>query len=142
MFHAGAGWHLAAHNASEPVALAVTERGDKPVNDRPLGTQVFRLLDAMAYSPAHKGKKMSVKGLLIRLPRAADDDPATETIAPTAASDETCALVAFIFHSRRRRGAENLRRPQCGGAMCWMIRRREGSQYRALREVPSRRPER
>lgn len=58
-------------NASEPVALAVTGPAVRQteVTDRPLGTHVFRLLDAMAYNPElHKGKKMYVKGLLIRLP--------------------------------------------------------------------------
>ena len=58
-------------NASEPVALALTGSAVRQteVTDRPLGTQVFRLLDAMAYNPEqHKGKKMYVKGLLIRLP--------------------------------------------------------------------------
>ena len=58
-------------NASEPVGLAVTgpEVRQSEVTDRPLGSQVFRLLDAMAYNPeALKGKKMYVKGLLIRLP--------------------------------------------------------------------------
>jgi len=34
-----------------------------------LGTQTFRLLDAIAYSPAdHRGQKMYVRGLLIKLP--------------------------------------------------------------------------
>jgi hypothetical protein len=35
----------------------------------PLGAQTFHLLDAMAYAPeAHKGHKMSVRGILIKLP--------------------------------------------------------------------------
>ncbi len=59
-------------NASEPVGLALTgsaSRENGEVADKPLGTQQFRLLDAMAYSPElHKGKKMYVRGLLIRLP--------------------------------------------------------------------------
>jgi mono/diheme cytochrome c family protein len=59
-------------SASEPTALALTGSAVKQqteVTDRPLGTQVFRLLDAMAYNPAsHKGHKMYVKGLLIKLP--------------------------------------------------------------------------
>ena len=55
------------------------------VNDRPLGTQVFRLLDAMAYSPdAHKGHKMYVKGLLIKLPGEQRMTISSfETIAPS-----------------------------------------------------------
>jgi mono/diheme cytochrome c family protein len=58
-------------NASEPVALAVTGPAVRQVEvtDRPLGTQVFRLLDAMAYTPeSHKGHKMYVRGLLIKIP--------------------------------------------------------------------------
>jgi mono/diheme cytochrome c family protein len=55
-------------NASEPVGLAPSDARETTVTDRPLGTQVFRLLDAMAYSPdSHKGHKMYVKGLLIKL---------------------------------------------------------------------------
>ena len=58
--------------ASEPVGLALTgsaSRENGEVSDKPLGTHEFRLLDAMAYSPeSHKGKKMYVRGLLIRLP--------------------------------------------------------------------------
>jgi mono/diheme cytochrome c family protein len=58
-------------NASEPAALALTGSAVRQttINDKPLGTQTFRLLDAMAYNPdAHKGQKMYVKGLLIKLP--------------------------------------------------------------------------
>jgi len=58
-------------NASEPVGLAVTgpEVRHTEATDRPLGTQAFRLLDAMAYNPeSHKGHKMYVKGLLIKIP--------------------------------------------------------------------------
>jgi S-disulfanyl-L-cysteine oxidoreductase SoxD len=59
-------------NASDPVSVVVT--GAAPgvpadVGGRALGSQTFRLLDAMAYSPeSHKGHKMYVRGLLIRLP--------------------------------------------------------------------------
>ena len=36
---------------------------------KPLGTQTFHLLDAMAYAPdGHQGQKMYVRGLLIKLP--------------------------------------------------------------------------
>jgi len=60
-------WLLA--NASEPVSLAPAAARETVVTDRPLGTQVFRLLDAMAYTPETlKGHKMYVKGLLIKLP--------------------------------------------------------------------------
>ena len=58
--------------ASEPVGLAITgsaEREDSDADNKPLGTQEFRLLDAMAYNPqSHKGEKMYVRGLLIKLP--------------------------------------------------------------------------
>lgn len=74
-------------NASEPVGLAVTgpELRHVEATDRPLGTLVFRLLDAMAYSPEHhKGRKMYVKGLLIRLPgEQRMTISALETIAPS-----------------------------------------------------------
>ncbi|HKY20615.1 MAG TPA: cytochrome c [Vicinamibacterales bacterium] len=74
-------------SASDPVGLAVTGPGVRQVDatDRPLGTQVFRLLDAMAYGPdAHKGKKMYVKGLLIKLPwEQRMTISALETLAPS-----------------------------------------------------------
>jgi quinoprotein glucose dehydrogenase len=59
-------------NASEPVGIALTGSlapRTPDIESKPLGTQVFRLLDAMAYNPeAHKGQKMYVRGLLIKLP--------------------------------------------------------------------------
>lgn len=56
-------------NASEPVSLGPADTRQVSVTDRPLGAQVFRLLDAMAYGPeSHKGHKMYVRGLLIKLP--------------------------------------------------------------------------
>jgi mono/diheme cytochrome c family protein len=74
-------------SASEPVSLALTGSAlrQTTVNDRPLGTQVFRLLDAMAYSPeSHKGKKMYVRGLLIKLPEEQRMTISSlETIAPS-----------------------------------------------------------
>jgi mono/diheme cytochrome c family protein len=74
-------------DASEPVALAITGSAVRQteVTDRPLGTQVFRLLDAMAYGPEqHRGKKMYVKGLLIKLPgEQRMTISAFETIAPS-----------------------------------------------------------
>jgi S-disulfanyl-L-cysteine oxidoreductase SoxD len=58
--------------ASEPVGLAITGSAEREVSgagNKPLGTQEFRLLDAMAYNPqSHKGEKMYVRGLLIKLP--------------------------------------------------------------------------
>ena len=56
-------------SASEPVSLAPTAARETVVTDRPLGTEVFRLLDAIAYTPeVHRGHRMYVKGLLIKLP--------------------------------------------------------------------------
>jgi len=60
--------------ASEPVAgvanAAVSSVASTPAAvAKPIGTQTFRLLDAMAYAPDdHRGHKMYVRGLLIRLP--------------------------------------------------------------------------
>jgi S-disulfanyl-L-cysteine oxidoreductase SoxD len=77
-------------NASEPVSLALTGSAlrQATATDRPLGTQVFRLLDAMAYNPeSHKGHKMYVRGLLIKLPgEQRMTISALETIAPSCAS--------------------------------------------------------
>jgi mono/diheme cytochrome c family protein len=60
-------------NASDPVSVAFTSAlppsAPADLGTRALGTQAFRLLDAMAYNPEpHKGHKMYVRGLLIRLP--------------------------------------------------------------------------
>jgi mono/diheme cytochrome c family protein len=76
-------------NASEPVSLVVSgPAATTGTVDRPLGTQVFRLLDAMAYSPeSHKGHKMYVKGLLIRLPgEQRMTISSLETVAPSCGS--------------------------------------------------------
>jgi mono/diheme cytochrome c family protein len=78
-------------NASDPVSVAITSASalrDAAPTDRPLGTQVFRLLDAMAYNPqSHKGQKMYVRGLLIKLPgEQRMTISALETIAPSCAS--------------------------------------------------------
>jgi S-disulfanyl-L-cysteine oxidoreductase SoxD len=57
--------------ASEPVAAvpAATPRTAPAEAATTLGAQTFHLLDAMAYAPdEHKGHKMSVRGLLIKLP--------------------------------------------------------------------------
>jgi S-disulfanyl-L-cysteine oxidoreductase SoxD len=57
--------------ASEPaVALPAASASSPPAAIvKPLGTQTFHLLDAMAYTPDdHKGHKMYVRGLLIKLP--------------------------------------------------------------------------
>jgi mono/diheme cytochrome c family protein len=56
-------------NGSEPVSLVAADANKATATDRPLGTQTYRLLDALAYTPeAHKGHKMYVRGLLIKLP--------------------------------------------------------------------------
>ena len=54
--------------ASEPVAIA-SPSSASATSDAPLGTGTFQLVDAMAYAPDHhKGHKMYVRGLLIKLP--------------------------------------------------------------------------
>src|SRR5438477_526 len=56
--------------ASEPVvaSAAPSSSSAAPVV-KPLGTQTLRLLDAIAYAPEHhRGHKIYVRGLLIRLP--------------------------------------------------------------------------
>ena len=74
----------------EPAALAVTGPAVRQVevNDRPLGATTYRLLDAMAYNPeSHKGHKMYVRGLLIRLPGEQRMTISSfETIAPSCAN--------------------------------------------------------
>jgi hypothetical protein len=78
-------------NASDPASIAITSASalrDAAPTDRPLGTQTFRLLDAMAYNPeSHKGQKMYVRGLLIKLPGEQRMTISTlETIAPSCSS--------------------------------------------------------
>ena len=77
-------------NASEPAALPVVGQAVRQVEvaDRPLGSATFRLLDAMAYNPeSHKGHKMYVRGLLIRLPAEQRMTISSfETIAPGCAN--------------------------------------------------------
>ncbi len=54
--------------ASEPIA-AVLSAAAPTAASKPLGTQTYHLLDAMAYAPNdHQGQKMYVRGLLIKLP--------------------------------------------------------------------------
>jgi mono/diheme cytochrome c family protein len=58
--------------ASDPVAAVPTTAAPQSMPAaaaRPLGTQTFHLLDAMAYAPdRHAGHTMYVRGLLIKLP--------------------------------------------------------------------------
>jgi mono/diheme cytochrome c family protein len=57
-------------HASAPVVPAVAASAPStPATAKPLGTETFHLVDAMAYAPDdHSGHKMYVRGLLIRLP--------------------------------------------------------------------------
>lgn len=61
-------WRLT--HASVPVSAAVTATTTAAHTiDTPLGSETYRLLDAMAYAPeTHNGQKMYVRGLLIKLP--------------------------------------------------------------------------
>jgi len=55
--------------ASAPVAAVATASTASPAAAGPLGDGTLHLVDAMAYSPDdHKGQKVYVRGLLIRLP--------------------------------------------------------------------------
>jgi cytochrome c5 len=57
--------------ASEPVAVvpAASARSTPDATANTLGTATFHLLDAMAYAPDdHRGQKIYVRGLLIKLP--------------------------------------------------------------------------
>jgi len=55
---------------SEPVAAVPTASAASATADaKPLGAQTYHLVDAMAYAPdRHRGHKMHVRGLLIKLP--------------------------------------------------------------------------
>jgi mono/diheme cytochrome c family protein len=74
--------------ASEPIAVSPSSAGSvlaADATDKSLGTKTFHLIDAMAYAPEnHKGQKMSVRGLLIKLP---DEQRITissfEVVSPT-----------------------------------------------------------
>jgi cytochrome c5 len=55
-------------HASAPVVPAAAA-ASTPAGAKPLGTETFQLVDAMAYAPDdHAGHKVYVRGLLIRLP--------------------------------------------------------------------------
>jgi mono/diheme cytochrome c family protein len=61
-------WLLTRASAPSVPAPKVAASAASPAAATPLGTQTFHLVDAIAYSPAdHKGQKMYVRGLLIRL---------------------------------------------------------------------------
>jgi hypothetical protein len=63
----GGTWLLT--RASTPVAASASASSATSATTPTLGTETFHLLDAMAYAPdRHKGQKMFVRGLLIKLP--------------------------------------------------------------------------
>jgi mono/diheme cytochrome c family protein len=70
--------------AGDPVAAAPSAVAST-ATDRPLGTQTFQLLDAMAYAPdARQGQTIYVRGLLIKLAGAPRLTISTlETVSPT-----------------------------------------------------------
>ena len=60
------GWLLT--RASTPVAAAANSAPSSAAAEQPLGAETYHLLDAMAYTPErHKGEKVYVRGLLIKL---------------------------------------------------------------------------
>lgn len=62
-------WMLTRASASVVAVAAASAPSPPAATAKPLGTQTFHLLDAMAYAPdGHKGHKMYVRGLLIKLP--------------------------------------------------------------------------
>jgi len=78
-------WLLTRAGAPSVPPAAKAAASQAASASRPLGTQTFHLVDAVAYSPDdHKGQKMFVRGLLIRLP---DEQRITistfETVSPT-----------------------------------------------------------
>jgi hypothetical protein len=83
----GSTWLL--KNATRPVSVVLSPNAaPKRPEDaaaRALGDETFHLLDAMAYSPElHKGHKLYVRGLLIRLPSEQRMTiSAFETLAPS-----------------------------------------------------------
>ena len=120
-------------NASEPAALALTGsalRQTTTINDKPLGTQTFRLLDAMAYNPdAHKGKKMYVKGLFIKLPgEQRMTISSLETIAPSCQLMERRYHVLLFLVRVRRAASRSAIERSCArqryGRACTPTRRR------------------
>jgi len=64
----GGAWLLTG--ASTPKSVVAPADGVlKPGQDAPPGNETFHLLDAMAYDPmSHKGQRMYVRGLLIKVP--------------------------------------------------------------------------
>jgi mono/diheme cytochrome c family protein len=75
--------------ASAPVSAAATSApASAEATEKPLGSETFHLLDAIAYAPeGHRGQKMYVRGLLIKLP---DEQRITisafEMVSPTCSN--------------------------------------------------------
>jgi cytochrome c5 len=71
--------------ATAPASVAPPAPAAESTPTRPLGTNTFHLIDAIAYAPeAHSGHKMYVRGLLVRLagePRLTIS--VFETVSPT-----------------------------------------------------------
>ena len=62
-------WMLTRASAPIVPVAAASAASTPAATAKPLGTQTFHLLDAMAYAPDdHRGQKMYVRGLLIKLP--------------------------------------------------------------------------
>jgi mono/diheme cytochrome c family protein len=84
-------WMLTS--AADPVSVVVlqgsTPKASEDVLAKPLGSQTFHLLDAMAYNPhSYKGHKMYVRGLLIKLPTEQRMTiSAFESIAPSCSTN-------------------------------------------------------
>jgi len=79
-------WQLT--QASAPVSAAMTTAATAPHDtSAKLGNETYHLLDAMAYAPeSHKGQKIYVRGLLIRMPgEQRITISALETMSPTCA---------------------------------------------------------
>ncbi len=81
-------WTLTS--ATDPISVPMNSATPKLPTDlgaKALGASTFRLLDAMAYKPeAHKGHRMYVRGLLIKLPTEQRMTISSmEMVAPTCA---------------------------------------------------------
>jgi hypothetical protein len=82
---AGPGHTWTLTRASAPAVPAAASAEPRADAARALGSETFHLLDAIAYAPQdHAGQKMSVRGLLIRMP---DEQRLTisafDTVSPT-----------------------------------------------------------
>jgi mono/diheme cytochrome c family protein len=71
--------------AGDPIAVVPSAPVAATAMDRPLGTQTFQLLDAMAYAPDDRqGQTIYVRGLLIKLAGQSRMTISTvETVSPT-----------------------------------------------------------